>query len=506
MVSSTEVATEPTGPSPGDPLGASTPTTARRFGVSLAAIAAGGAVVRFGYTIWARNQAVLSDGLHYSSAARYLADGRGFINPLALVMSGSDAPDAVHPPAWTSVLSVVALAGRRSDFDFKLVAATVGVATVVMVGLAARAAFGDRVGLIAAGIAALYANLWLYERELVSEPLALLGIATVIWLTYRFRDAPNGVRAVALGFLVAICALTRAELILLSVLVVAPTILLVRTASLPRRAGWLALAGVGCLALIAPWFAYNTTRFEAPVPLSAGLGGAMTAGNCDTTFDPSNDRFAYYHFGCAIFSGPVSADGSVADNQRRATALNYIKAHKTGFLVTATARLGRTFSVYAPFQQVGFEGERGSTPWVLDTALFSYWVLLPFGVLGGIEARRRRVPLYPLLALVLIVFVAVVPTIGAVRYRAPAEITLVILAAVGIDAVVRRWSNRRTAASGPAGTPDRAAPERPQPPERRPSDGEPVHSASTVAARLGVNLVQWSAGGAGRHERVAMSS
>jgi hypothetical protein len=67
-------------------------------------------------------------------------------------------------------------------------------------------------------------------------------------------------------------------------------------------------------------------------------------------------------------------------------------------------------------------------------------------VVGGVAARRRNVPIYPLVGLVVIVVLAIAPTIGAVRYRAPAEIALVILAAVGIDAVVRWVAARRTPA------------------------------------------------------------
>jgi hypothetical protein len=72
-----------------------------------------------------------------------------------------------------------------------------------MTGLAGRAAFGRRVGLVGAALAAVYPGMWLYERELLAEPLAMLGTSTTIWLAYRFRSSPSfgiAVRSVRSSF------------------------------------------------------------------------------------------------------------------------------------------------------------------------------------------------------------------------------------------------------------------------------------------------------------------
>lgn len=451
MVSSTRVEPEPTEPEQDEPARpAAGPSSNRSFWIGLGLIAVAAALWRFGYTIWTRDVGLLSDGIHYSQGARYLADGRGYINPLGVMMSGVEIQDGVHPPGWTTLLAVSALLGKESNLDFRLVAAGVGTLTVIITGLAARAAFNNRTGLIAAGLAAAYANIWLYEHELVSEPLALLGVAATLWCTYRFRDKPNVGWAIGMGAVVALSALTRAELILMAPLIVLPTALLARDSTWARRIGLLAVSAAAALAFIGPWFAYNTTRFTEPVPLSAGMGGAMSAGNCATTFDPSSEWFAYYHFGCAIYSGKVSEEPSEADVQRRENTMRYISEHKKEFLVAATARVGRAFSFYAPFQQIAFEAERGTPPWVIRFGLFSWWVLLPFAVYGYLVARKRQIPVYPFVGLLFIVVLAVFLTIGAVRYRAPIEIPLVMLAGFGIDTLWRRISERRTKTTGDA--------------------------------------------------------
>ena len=74
-------------------------------------------------------------------------------------------PDSSNPPAWSVLLAGPTWLGLRSILSHQMVACAVGVGTVIMTGLAGRAAFGRRAGLIAAGIVALYPNVWLYERR-----------------------------------------------------------------------------------------------------------------------------------------------------------------------------------------------------------------------------------------------------------------------------------------------------------------------------------------------------
>ena len=64
--------------------------------------------------------------------------------------------------------------------------------------------------------------------------------------------------------------------------------------------------------------------------------------------------------------------------------------------------------------------------------------MMVLAVLGVVVLRRRRVPVFPLLAFPITVLISVALTFGQARYRAPAEAALVILAAVAIDAAIER--------------------------------------------------------------------
>jgi hypothetical protein len=71
-------------------------------------------------------------------------------------------------------------------------------------------------------------------------------------------------------------------------------------------------------------------------------------------------------------------------------------------------------------------------------ALGMYYALLALGVVGAVALRRRRVPLTPLLAVIGAVALTVGFVYGTTRFRAPAEVPLVLLGSVGIDATIRR--------------------------------------------------------------------
>ena len=411
----------------------------RNFALLLAAIAASGFALRLVAIRTMRDQAISPDGFYYATAADLFADGKGWPNPLALAMSGEFVPAANHPPAWSVLLSGGSLLGYRSTFDHQVVAILVGTATVVAVGFAARCMAGARVGLIAAAIAALYPNIWLYERELHAEPLVFLLAALVLWQAYAFLGRPTMVRAIGLGATCALLALTRAEQVLLLVLLVVP--LVARVAERQDRLRWLIASGVTAGLVLAPWVVYNNLRFEEPVTLTTNFGEALRIGNCPSTY--SGSLLGSYDHTCRRGKGLRGVDQSVGDAHKRREGIEFVRENLTRLPFVVAARVGRTFGVYAPLQQSRLDSARGTdghaTPLRLIRAGFVfYWLLLPFAIAGVIVARRRHIALWPILAFIVTVVIAVAITFGETRYRAGAEVPIVLLAALGVDGVLRR--------------------------------------------------------------------
>jgi hypothetical protein len=218
----------------------------------------------------------------------------------------------------------------------------------------------------------------------------------------------------------------------------------------------LAVATAVTLVLLAPWAIYNQGRFQHPVPLSTGLGLAAAQANCDPSY--YGPHTGWGEFGCALNGrGSISSDASVADLQDRHIALTYAEHHLDRVPIVLLAREGRTFGFWAPLQQSVLDSQyRSEFPavfanvphpsdlWVGRTALFSLWLLFVPAVAGAVVLRRRRVPIYPVLVFVATIVVAVAVTFGDERYRAGAEVSFVLLAAIGVDAALR-W--RRSSAT-----------------------------------------------------------
>jgi hypothetical protein len=70
-----------------------------------------------------------------------------------------------------------------------------------------------------------------------------------------------------------------------------------------------------------------------------------------------------------------------------------------------------------------------------------YYALLALSIGGTVILRRRRIPSFPLWAIGLEVVCSVALTFGQTRYRTTFEVSLVLMAAVTLDAI---WSALRT--------------------------------------------------------------
>jgi len=419
----------------------------RRFWRVLLLIAMAALVLRVGYVAFAKtNQPVQGDQLFYNSEANRLARGDGFLEPFdpqalsrGVIREGKD-PAADHPPLTVIVLAPVSFVTSQALIPQRLTMAVLGTVAVVVIGLLARRLAGDRAGWIAAGIAAIYPNLWVNDGLIMSETLATLVVALALFYAYRLIREPNVWNALIVGALCGLAALTRAELVLLVPLLAVPAALVARSVATAQR--W-KLAGIGVLAaavLIGPWVGYNLSRFKEPTYLSTNDGIALLGSNCDSVY--YGDGIGLTDLKCL---GPnPRGDQSVDSRIFRDRAFDYIRDHKKRAVLVAFARVGRTWSVYRPWDMVNYNKGEGREGWVTALGLIAYYPLLIAAVAGWVVMRRRRRRSWPLLVPALVVTIASAATYGQTRFRVPAEPTIVVLAAVAIAAVVARdWPARR---------------------------------------------------------------
>jgi 4-amino-4-deoxy-L-arabinose transferase-like glycosyltransferase len=425
---------------------------ARRFGVALAAIVVAGLVARVAYVVLARSLAMAGDGVFYHDAARLLAHGKGFIGVEPYLNHGIRVASAKHPPAWTVVLAGPAWLGLHTYLEQQVVAAGIGAVTIAVVGVTGRRLAGGRAGLIAAALTAVYPYAWLYERALLSETLVLLGTAVAILLVLRFSAHPNVGTCALLGLVCGVLALSHSELVLLGVFLLAPVILLAPQLPFARRLAWFGVAIGVMVVVLAPWSVYNATRFDKLELLSTQLGPTLRDANCPATY--YGVRLGFVDAGCHRGRPPtqtparkIRGDESSVDAITRRDALRYADAHRTRLPVVLVAREARMWSVFRPVQQMHIEPGRGIPKGVRTGAFYAYWVLLPLGIAGAFVLRARAISLVPFLAFVANVVAAAAITYGYTRYRAAAEVPLVLLSAVALDAFARALLWTRVARS-----------------------------------------------------------
>jgi 4-amino-4-deoxy-L-arabinose transferase-like glycosyltransferase len=251
---------------------------------------------------------------------------------------------------------------------------------------------------------------------------------------------------VLLGVACALATLSRGELVLLLPLLAFPAILMIKDLAWSRR---LRIAGVVALAAavtVAPWQAFLLVRFERPAFISYGDGGVIAGANCDGTY--SGFLIGYWLGLCK--PDRVSREPSVAAAQKRDFGRDYMRDHLDRLPIVVSARVGRIWGVYRPFQMADFSVGEGKPRWASLAGWWAFWPLFALAVAGAVVLRRRRVSLLPLLAPLVLVTMVAAAFYGLIRFRAPAEPAIAILAAVALDAALVRFGSRWHAAENAA--------------------------------------------------------
>jgi 4-amino-4-deoxy-L-arabinose transferase-like glycosyltransferase len=424
----------------------------RRFGYVLTAIGGVALAVRVVYALAvAKTIPPRADTLVFSLLGSRLAEGKGFIKPFSDFM-GHPVPTALHPPLYPVYLAFWSLFGLDDLDSHRVVSCLLGAVAVVLIGLLARRLAGNLVGLLAAAIATVYPQLFMVDGTVISEALYAPLVALILILAYRLIATPTRWSAAALGLAIGAATLTRPEGLGFVVFVAVPACI----AAMPKGPWWprirqalpLALIVVAVPAVVvAPWVIRNAVVMHK-VELSSNGGPTLQETNCPETYYGRGIGFAA---GVCFTRSPCAR---IEDETKRADcgsheAKEYIRSHLSRLPIVIAARVARVFQVYRVPDDLNYGQywERRRDFSKVGFAMYVLMVLLlPFGF---VALRRRRIPVWPLVMPFVLVTLSVAATFGYSRYRLPAEIPLVVFAAVGIDAIAR-WVRARRAAPAAA--------------------------------------------------------
>ena len=402
----------------------------RGFGWSVAAIALAGLAVRVVYVLTLAPDQLGGDGTEFHVIATHVASGDGFALPREFY-SGPLEPWVDKPPLYVLYLAGASELIGTSVEAHRLASCVVGAGTVIALGLLGRRVAGPRVGLIAAGVGAVYPLLWVTDGTVMSESLLGLLTALALLAALRLLDRPESLgRAAVLGALVGAAALTRSEAGLLLVLLVLPVVLIARR----RWLGNLAVAAAAMLLVLAPWAIRNAVTFDEPVGLSTNLGTMVAGANCDQTY--YGDHLGVWISGCL----PPHPRGRLTNLRANTDAgLDYAGDHLGRVPVVVAARVLRLWGIYRPGQQL-FDPifREGRNQGVVVAGQLLFYLTLVAAAYGAWRLRPERGTLVVLAAPMVMVTLMAAFAYGIMRFRLPAEIPLIVLAGVALDQLTRR--------------------------------------------------------------------
>jgi 4-amino-4-deoxy-L-arabinose transferase-like glycosyltransferase len=418
---------------------------------SLIAILAVAAALRIAWAVYAARapSTSLHDPNFYLLYGEQIARGHGYVIPY------DQGPTAYYPVGYPIVLAIVNFVLIHTVGDHPVGAAAAinvvfGVAAVALVFAIGRQLGGDAVGLVAAGITALYPNLVYHTAIALTETvfnafflLILLVVVKAPWANGRFERR----RLISLGVLLGACVLIRP--------VAAPLVGALLVAWLLAGFGWrrsvahaAVVVGVAML-VVSPWIVRNI-RVMHSATLSTNTGDNF----CMSRHLGATGTFDFTDNPC--FQGLEDLRRpefeTVRDSRNRRLAVDFVQDHPLEEVKLWGGRLYRTFN--SDWDGVWAVESYGDKPflsgWARDSLRWFgtdyFFVTVVLAAAGAVIIARRderdaRWALIPL-SIIATVVVPVVATFGDTRFHVPALPLIAIGAAVPIVAAGDRLLRR----------------------------------------------------------------
>jgi len=393
--------------------------------------------VRVGYVLHTNNYHPTNDDRSYDHLAKVLAQGHGW----------AYGTSAYRPPGYPIFLAgVYSLTGLPHDVwtSPRLVEAVVATITVGLIGLIALQVAGRTAMLISLALGAVYLPLVLVGVSLMTESLFGPLMLGAINCALRARTAGHRYRwIVAAGILAGLASLTRGNGI---VVAVALAFVVWPSPRLSRRAILAPVVLIVVTALtIMPWTIRNANAQHAFVPVTTELGPTLSGTYNDRS---ARERYIWNIGGFPNYraiKNNKKLTGAQVDSQLTSAVISYIGQHPVALpeaMFWNTMRLldlqGRRVSRMTAHTDVF------ATPGIADIAVVSFWVLGCLAILGCFTRAARRVPRV-LWIVPLVLWLSIAPvTTGTPRFRAALEPFVILLAALGIQAVVAKLARRRS--------------------------------------------------------------
>lgn len=416
-------------------------------------------LLRVGAALYFGNQVIdlpgTNDQITYQHLATRILDGHGF----SFAQNWWPATQAGEPTAHWSYLYTFFLTGVYSLFGITpiiarlLQAILVGILHPLLAYLIGRELYSEKVGLVTAGLTAIYIYFFYYAGTLMTEPFYITGILASLYMAIRWNNQANQpgepiirrlLPGIHLGIVAGLTILLR-QLFML----VLPFILLWiwwsgwRGRKASRLPGLIAAVAI-IVAMILPFTLYNYARFERFVLLNTNAGFAFFWGN-HPIHGTNFISILPTSYGDLLPDELFGLDEAALDQELLRLGIGFVLDDPGRYLLLSINRL-KDYFLFWPTAESG---------WVSNLSrIFSFGILLPFMLYGTWLAFRRRNLATPmgldqppaLLLLFGLLYTGVhLLTWTLVRYRLPVDAIMLVFAGLAIAEIGQRlpfWSQK----------------------------------------------------------------
>lgn len=347
-------------------------------------------------------------------------------------------------PLWPLIIAIVYRILGQHDIYVRLLLCGVGSGTCVLLYLFGKDIFGERTGILAGIIGAIYPFLYVYDGLLYSESLYIFLLLALCYTLYHLQRRPRTSLLIVSGVLIALLTYTRPNGIGLLIMFVVWLVALRWLKMMGWRdviKGTIVVAFVS-LVLIAPWTFRNFKDTHTLLPVATGDGKVLLGAYNYETADPVYQNG--YYLGTWIIptevtpwvseqfpqSCPASCEVK-RDDAYKTAALQWVKAHPQTmplFISQHFVNMWQLVPQEADLATNRFP-DRASSAFVVLMMETITPILFALALLGLVVTGKRWRELLFLYGLVLMTIAECVVYYGIPRFRAPIEPIIILLAA-----------------------------------------------------------------------------
>lgn len=389
-----------------------------------------------------------SDPAEYDQVAWNLIQGRGFSLGV-----GIDAhATAFVPPVVPWLTSLVYAVFGHDYFAGVLLQCVIGATVPLLVSRLGSLLYGGGIGLFAGWLAAVHPLLIFFSGYLLTEAAFCAALLIALIATIEWVRRPERRTALVAGLCWGLATLTRPTALLIPLLLTGWVWGPLGLSLEPRaRIRQLLLVAAGLCIVVVPWTLRNAAVLGALVPVTTGSGRALLDSNNPMAWDdPERRGGAYIDLDAEPYRTMLRGGTEVErDARARAYAWNFIWSRPGDWPAVAWAKFTRFWRFRAEGGGTGnwqnAQSPLGRLLAVADPFLIWSLLVMPLAAWGAVLALRGPRRWFQSMPLWIMAYFTLLALLfwGSLRMRVPIEPLVVLLAALGFDALRRRLRRRR---------------------------------------------------------------